>query len=104
MHASGDLDGSAAGAGGCVDPRAAVDDALRLLDDRIAASGLDVWVGSEPTFTSRFSTDPERTFEALGGDKEERAGRMLVALAAMRPAAMVLRPVGRQYPGEPLPR
>ena len=104
MHASGDLDGTAAAAGACADPRAAVDDALRLLDDRIAASGLDVWVGSEPTFTSRFSTDPEWTFEALGGDKEERAGRMLVALATARPAAMVLRPVGRQYPGEPVPR
>lgn len=104
MHGSGDLHGTSASAGGCADPRGGLDEALRLADDRIAAAGVDVWVGSEPTFTSRFATDPAWTYEALGGDKEERAGHMLVALAARRPAAVVLRPVGRQYPREPVPR
>ena len=104
MHASGDLDAASGAAGGCADGRGGLDEALRLVDDRIAAAGVDVWVGSEPTFTSRFATDPAWTYEALGGDKEERAGHMLVALAARRPAAVVLRPVGRQYPREPVPR
>ncbi|MBY0276892.1 transglutaminase family protein, partial [Candidatus Binatia bacterium] len=104
MHARGDTDPTTTGAGAPRDPCLALDAAVRVLDERIAAAGLDVWVGSEPTFTSRFSTDPAWTFEALGGDKEERAGSMLIALASMRPAAMVLRPVGRQYPREPVPR
>lgn len=111
MHSSSDVRAAAESAGGAADPRvgladpgSGLDDALRLVDDRIAAAGTDVWVGSEPTFTSRFATDPAWTYEALGGDKEERAGHMLVALAARRPAAVVLRPVGRQYPHEPVPR
>jgi uncharacterized protein (DUF2126 family) len=82
----------------------AFDDAVREHDARLAALGAEVWVGSEPTFTDRLSEAPEWLHQALGGDKLQRATALLAALHARSPGAAVLRTLGRQYPGEPLPR
>ncbi len=78
--------------------------AVRRHDDRLAAQGLTVWVGSEPTFTDRHAQTPEWISQALGGGKEERALAVTAALVRRFPGAVVLRSVGRQYPGEERPR
>lgn len=83
---------------------ATFDDAVRRHDARIGALGLDVWVGSEPTFTDRFAQTPEWLNQPLGGDKEQRAEALLAGLGRWAPGAAILRSVGRQYPGEELPR
>jgi hypothetical protein len=46
----------------------AFDDAVREHDAQLVALGLEVWVGSEPTFTDRRSESPEWLHQALGGD------------------------------------
>ncbi|HWO08108.1 MAG TPA: transglutaminase family protein, partial [Polyangiaceae bacterium] len=38
------------------------------------------------------------------GQREQRARELLVALRARHPGAVLLRTLGRQYSGEPLPR
>ena len=73
-------------------------------DARVAALGPMVWVGSEPTFTDRHAQTPEWISQALGGEKEERALAATAALCRRFPGAVVLRSVGRQYPGEDRPR
>lgn len=78
--------------------------AVRRHDARIAALGMAIWVGSEPTFTDRLAQTPEWLTQALGGDKEARAQALLADLAVRHPGSVLLRSVGRQYPGEPLPR
>lgn len=80
------------------------DEAVRRHDLRIAESGLAIWVGSEPTFTDRHAQTPEWLHQALGGDKAQRAELLLGALCQRFPGGVVLRSVGRQYPGEPCPR
>ncbi|MGA7181325.1 MAG: transglutaminase family protein [Thiobacillaceae bacterium] len=80
------------------------DAAVRRHDAQIAALGLDIWVGSEPTFTDRIAQSPEWLSQALGGDKEQRAKALLGGLCQRFPGALVLRSVGRQYPGEEQPR
>lgn len=82
----------------------AFEQAVREHDERLAALGLEVWVGSEPTFTDRWSERPEWLHQALGGDKEARARALLAGLARRLPGGVVLRTLGRQYPGEDLPR
>jgi len=77
---------------------------VRAHDAALAARGLKIWVGSEPTFTDRFSQAPEWLNAALGGDKEARAGQLLRELVGCLPASMVMRSVGRLYPGEAQPR
>lgn len=77
---------------------------VRAHDARVAASGLELWVGSEPTFTDRYATGPEWVHAALGGDKEARAQALLRALHARNPGALVLRTEGRRYAGEATPR
>jgi uncharacterized protein (DUF2126 family) len=77
---------------------------LERHDAVLAKLGLRVWVGGEPTFTNRFSTDPEWRGEALGGDKEEWGERVLARMAARAEGAAVLRTTGRLYPGESAPR
>lgn len=88
----------------CVPTVDAFEAAVRRHDGRLAALGLTVWVGSEPTFTDRHAQTPEWISQALGGDKEERALAVTAALARRFPGAVVLRSVGRQYPGEERPR
>jgi len=73
-------------------------------DARIAALGLAIWVGSEPTFTDPRAQSPEWLHKALGGDKERRAEALLRELCRRCPGGLLLRSVGRQYPGEERPR
>jgi len=81
-----------------------ITNALRELDARIEALGLNIWIGGEPTFTDRFSAAPEWISNALGGFKEERAEDLTSLLAPAFPGCVMLRTVGRQYPNELLPR
>jgi uncharacterized protein (DUF2126 family) len=80
------------------------DAAVRRHDERLAAAGLSIWVGSEPTFTDRMAQTPEWLSAALGGDKEARGQALLRRLARQWPGGVVLRSVGRRYPGEGAPR
>jgi uncharacterized protein (DUF2126 family) len=73
-------------------------------DARIAALGLSIWVGSEPTFTDPRAQSPEWLTKALGGDKEQRAEALLCEFCQRLPGGLLLRSVGRQYPGEDRPR
>jgi len=82
----------------------AFDAAVRRHDAGLAARGLTIWVGSEPTFTDRSAQSPHWLSRALGGDKEERARALLSGLCRRFPGGLVLRSVGRQYPGEDAPR
>jgi uncharacterized protein (DUF2126 family) len=83
--------------------RAAVDAAVEQ-HDGAAADAVSVWLGAEPTFTDRYSESREWLCEALGADKEARARKLLGRLLERQPGAVVLRPLGRQYAGEPRPR
>jgi uncharacterized protein (DUF2126 family) len=82
----------------------AFDVAIEAHDAAVSALGLDIWLGNEPTFTDRFASSAEWLTAALGEDKYARAGRLLAAFASERPGCVLLRTLGRQYPGEPLPR
>ena len=73
-------------------------------DARIAALGLSIWVGSEPTFTDPCAQSPEWLTRALGGAKEQRAEALLCEFCQRLPGGLLLRSVGRQYPGEDRPR
>jgi uncharacterized protein (DUF2126 family) len=83
---------------------AAVEAAVAAHDAAIAALGMAVWVGGEPTFTDRFSQDPQWVSGALGGAKLAKAREMLAELRMQHPGALVVRTVGRQYPEEERPR
>jgi len=78
--------------------------AIREHDAAVAQTGLAVWLGAEPTFTDRSSEAPEWLYRAEGGGKSQRALAMLKRLCQDRPSPLVLRTLGRQYPGEKLPR
>ncbi|TNF34094.1 MAG: hypothetical protein EP329_07595, partial [Deltaproteobacteria bacterium] len=82
-----------------------LDDEVQAQDEALAALGIALWVGAEPTFTRRESQEPWWLFEAEGGDKEAAAQALLLALAPRLDAPATLsRVVGRQYPGEDAPR
>lgn len=78
--------------------------AVHRHDTRIAELGLDIWVGSEPTFTDRESQAPAWLNAALGDDKEPRAQVLLRQLGGLMTGGLLLRSVGRMYPGEKKPR
>ena len=80
------------------------DAAVRAHDEALAADRVDVWIGAEPTFTRRGSESPEWLCEALGGNKQRYAQRILQRLHEHYPGSLVLRTVGRQYAGEERPR
>jgi uncharacterized protein (DUF2126 family) len=80
------------------------DAAIRAHDDAVAAGGLDIWVGAEPTFTNRFSEAHEWLCEALGAAKQAYACRIIKRLCETSPGAIILRTFGRQYANEPRPR
>ena len=82
----------------------AFDAAVHQHDARIAERGLSIWVGSEPTFTDREAQTPGWLHSALGDDKERRARKLLCDLSQRLPGGVLLRSVGRLYPGEKVPR
>jgi len=75
-------------------------------DVAIERSGLVVTVGGEPTFTSREAPEaPEWNGEALGDSKWRQGLRLAEGLRdRLVPGAVVLHRMGKQYPGESLPR
>jgi len=77
---------------------------IAALDSAIEERLPGLWIGAEPTFTLRFSEQPEWLSEALGGEKEQLAQRLMARLRARHPGALVLRTLGRQYAGEEVPR
>lgn len=54
--------------------------AVRQHDAQVAALGLTIWVGSEPTFTDRQALTPAWLRTALGDDKAQRAKALLGSL------------------------
>lgn len=90
-------------------PADRVAERLADLDRRVAATGVTIWIGAEPTFTRRESTDPWWLWQAdpapvPGNDKRERASAVARALAARTPGATVAEVPGRTYPDEDAPR
>ena len=78
------------------------------LDQRLVAHDLDIWIGAEPTFTRRDSTDPWWLWQAdpdvpEAVDKRTRAAAVAAVLARLL-GGTVHRVVGRHYPDEPAPR
>jgi uncharacterized protein (DUF2126 family) len=78
--------------------------AVQRHDAQVAALGLPLWVGSEPTFTDRLAQTPAWLHAALGDDKEPRARALTATLSRLLPGALLLRSTGRRYPGEAQPR
>jgi uncharacterized protein (DUF2126 family) len=78
--------------------------AVQRHDQQVAELGLRIWVGSEPTFTDREAQTPAWLNSALGEGKEERAQELLRHLSERMPGGLLLRSVGRLYPGEKTPR
>ncbi len=74
--------------------------AIRAHDEAVAASGLDIWIGAEPTFTNRDSESPEWLSEALGKTKQAYACRIIKELRDSYPGSIILRTLGRQYADE----
>ena len=77
-------------------------------DAVLAAAGLEVWIGGEPTFTARdpgTQARPEWQGEALGADKWQRGRRLAGDLRdRLAPGGAILYRMGKHYPGESLPR
>jgi len=80
------------------------DAAILAHDEAVAASGINVWIGAEPTFTNRQSESGEWLNEALGETKQTYACRIIKELRGRYPGSIILRTLGRQYAGEPQPR
>ena len=76
------------------------DAAILAHDKAIAACGLDIWVGAEPTFTNRWSESPEWLTDALGETKQTYACHIIERLRDGCPGSVILRTLGRQYAGE----
>ena len=74
--------------------------AIAAHDQVVSAHGLGIWLGNEPTFTLMQSTAAEWTTEAVGAEKTQRARQIVVELAKQTPHAVLLRSIGRKYPGE----
>jgi|GEM_PF-170412 len=91
---------------GVSSPQAAASlaDAVTTHDRLIAESGITLWLGAEPTFTNPSSRAVEWRTTALGSEKEDKAREFVRILAAAMPGTVVLRTLGRQYPGESRPR
>jgi len=75
------------------------------IDERLAAQGLTLTQGGEPTYVPRRPLQPEWNTEALGPEKlpfARRLGQTLVQSCFNGAVAVKLQ--GKQYPGESLPR
>ncbi|MCA9136191.1 MAG: transglutaminase family protein [Planctomycetales bacterium] len=86
------------------DVDARLKEALRIHDRLVAETGIDLWLGAEPTFTDRHSNDPHWQTTALGCGKEAKARQFACRIANQTPGCVILRTLGRQYPGESTPR
>ncbi len=87
-----------------MDDSDSLDEAVLRHDQKIAESGLQLWMGAEPTFTRPETNAAEWRTLALGIEKEQVGRRFMQVLASEAPGAVVLRTLGRQYPGESKPR
>lgn len=88
-----------------MDPKnSSFDAAISAHDEAVASSGIDVWIGAEPTFTNRYAESPEWLSEALGETKQGFALRITRKLHKHYPGSIVLRSLGRQYADEEQPR
>ena len=77
----------------------------RLADAKLAAVGLVLTQGGEPTFVPHDTSAPEWNIAALGPEKLLYARRLACELvSAQFKGGVVLQSFGKQYPGEPLPR
>jgi transglutaminase-like putative cysteine protease len=76
------------------------------VDRRLADDGLALTMGGEPTWTSReHPHEPEWNLEALGPSKWSQALRLTRELAPrIARGGVVMHRMGKQYPGESLPR
>ncbi|HUA77187.1 MAG TPA: transglutaminase family protein, partial [Acetobacteraceae bacterium] len=84
----------------------AITEAGERLDRAMERSGIALTIGGEPTFVAATDRDaPEWNTTALGPTKRRYAGRMLRRLAPLWvPGAALQYTLGKQYPGEQLPR
>ncbi|HZJ62865.1 MAG TPA: transglutaminase family protein [Kofleriaceae bacterium] len=75
-------------------------------DDALSAARIEAWIGGEPTFTARDGQDrPEWQGGALGPDKWKRGRKLAGELRdRLAPGGAILHRMGKQYPGESLPR
>ncbi|MBK7197188.1 MAG: transglutaminase family protein [Myxococcales bacterium] len=83
-------------------------DALAALDRAIAAAGVTIWIGAEPTYTEPTSLAPAWTATADGADadatdKRRRAAALALGLARGS-GGQARAALGRQFPDEPAPR
>lgn len=76
------------------------------VDERLAAAGIELTMGGEPTFVSLdHPGTPEWTVAADGPNKRERAAALATALGEhYGHGGLVQRSQGKWYPGEQLPR
>lgn len=80
-------------------------DEVRDHDIRVARTGVEIWIGAEPTFTQPQSQHPCWLTEAVSGEKEAHARALLLSLAPrLGGDVRLLRVPGRLYPGEDTPR
>ena len=61
---------------------------IRAHYEAVAANGLDVWIGAEPTFTNRQSPPPEWLSKALGETRQVFACRIIKECATVIPVRL----------------
>ncbi len=85
---------------------AQLDLVMEQVDRDLAARGLRLTMGGEPTFVHYDNPEaPEWNLAAMGGDKRELAARLTYRLgAAFAPGGVYYHGQGKWYPGEELPR